>query len=206
MHIVALKEVCTTEIDLLEEMYRLRGRIFHGRLSWKVQCVEGREYDEFDALFPTYIIAVSASDHVVGCARLLPASGPTMLETVFPQLLNEPRLSSHAGIVESSRFCIDTSFAEGRGQTIHEATLAMFAGIIEWSLLNGYSEIVTATDVRFERILRRAGWPMARLGNPMMISETLSIAGRLPADRSTFERLRPASYTSDLTGHYRRVA
>ena len=205
MHIVALKEICTTETELLDEMYRLRGRIFQGRLAWQVQCVEGREYDEFDALSPTYIIAVTAADHVIGCARLLPASGPTMLETIFPQLLNETRLPSHTGIIESSRFCIDTSFAEGRGQAIHEATLAMFAGIVEWSMLNGYSEIVTATDVRIERILRRAGWPMARLGNPMMISETLSIAGRLPADRSTFERLRPASYTSDLTGYYRRA-
>jgi N-acyl-L-homoserine lactone synthetase len=35
----------------------------------------------------------------------------------------------------------------------------MFAGIVEWCLAAGYHEIVTATDVRFERIHNRAGFP-----------------------------------------------
>ncbi|MCP1748934.1 acyl-homoserine-lactone synthase [Bradyrhizobium japonicum] len=33
--------------------------------------------------------------------------------------------------------------------------------MIEWSMSNGFDEIATATDVRFERILQRAGWPIA---------------------------------------------
>lgn len=52
---------------------------------------------------------------------------------------------------------------------MHQATLTMFAGIIEWSMANGYDEIVTATDLRFERILNRAGWPLRRLGEPVEI-------------------------------------
>lgn len=48
---------------------------------------------------------------------------------------------------------------EGRGVAAHHVTLAMFVTIIEWSewSTNGYREIVTGTDVRFERILKRAG-------------------------------------------------
>ncbi|WP_292219552.1 acyl-homoserine-lactone synthase, partial [Mesorhizobium sp.] len=67
-------------------------------------------------------------------------------------------LAAHAAMVESSRFCVDTSLQAVRGEgQLHLATLTMFAGIIEWSMANGYDEIVTATDLRLERILKRAG-------------------------------------------------
>ena len=81
---------------------------------------------------------------------------------------------------------------------MHEATLTMFAGLIEWSIWNGINEIVTATDVRFERILQRAGWPMRRLGAVEFIGDTLSVAGILPADQASFEQVRPTGYSSDL--------
>ncbi|WP_308400490.1 acyl-homoserine-lactone synthase [Agrobacterium tumefaciens] len=70
----------------------------------------------------------------------------------------------------------------------------MFAGIVEWSILNGYREIVTATEVRLERILRRAGCPLSRLGAPAQINETRSVAGLLPADWVSFDRLCPSTY------------
>ncbi len=62
----------------------------------------------------------------------------------------------------------------------------MFAGIIEWSMINGCSEFGTATDLRFERILKRAGWPMQRLGEPIRIGNITAIAGALPIDAVSF--------------------
>lgn len=117
-----------------------------------------------------------------------------MLERTFPQLLAAGRLATHPAMVESSRFCVDTSLGEGRGGGLHDATLSMFAGIIEWSMANGHDEIVTATDIRFERILKRAGWPMRRLGEPQRIGNTIAVAGSLPADAANFDRVRPAGY------------
>lgn len=100
-------------------------------------------------------------------------------------------------MIESSRFCVDTDVSAQRGQgALHLATLAMFAGIVEWSVREGITEIATATDVRFERILNRAGWPMSRLGDVVLINETLSVAGVLPANHGTFARLRPREYQS----------
>lgn len=207
MHLIAIRNPNgASEVRILDEMHRLRARIFQGRLAWNVRCIEGREFDEFDELSPTYIIALSGRETVVGCARLLPALGPTMLEAVFPEILPEGHLPAHSAMIESSRFCVDTSIEEGRGQALHEATLSMFAGIVDWSIHNGYSEIATATDVRFERILARAGWPLARLGEPVLINETRSVAGILPADRPSFERLRPLSYTSDFIAPRKQAA
>ncbi|MHC1550222.1 acyl-homoserine-lactone synthase [Phyllobacterium sp. K27] len=189
--------------SFLMQMHQLRAKVFGGRLGWDVSISENEERDQYDGLLPTYILVLSDSDLVVGCVRLLPASGPTMLEYTFPQLLFKGSLDVHPGMVESSRFCVDTSLADERGGgQLHLATSSLFAGIIEWSMANGYTEIVTATDLRFERILKRAGWPMRRLGEPTGIGNTIAIAGSLPADWVSFEQVCPSSYhlISDITG------
>lgn len=103
-------------------------------------------------------------------------------------------------MIESSRFCVDTSLATTRGKSLHEATLTMLAGIIEWSIANHYSEIVTVTDTRFERILSRASWPLQRIGQPRMIGEVMSVAGTLPVDRASFLRVRSPRYRSEIAG------
>jgi acyl homoserine lactone synthase len=173
--------------------------VFGGRLEWDVTITDGDERDQYDDLNPTYILAISGGNRVVGCARLLPAVGPTMLELTFPQLLADGSLNATSAMIESSRFCVDTNLSAGRGGgRLHLATLTMFAGIIEWSMANGYDKIVTATDLRFERILNRAGWPMARLGEPVAIGNTVAIAGALPADEESFEQVRPPNYRSVL--------
>ncbi|WP_028734346.1 acyl-homoserine-lactone synthase [Rhizobium leguminosarum] len=188
------------EAHLLQIHYRLRARVFSDRLGWEVDVTAGCESDRFDALRPTYILATAETGQLAGCARLLPTLGPTMVADVFPSLLPDGQLNGHAAMIESSRFCVDTALAEGRGDgSIHEATLTMFAGIIEWCFANGYTEIVTVTDLRFERILARAGWPLQRLGEPKKIGVTMAVAGTLPANAETFLRLRPSNYRSELS-------
>lgn len=185
--------------DLIDSMHKLRARIFRGRLEWDVDVRQGREVDEYDSCQPTYILAVTASRQVVGCARLLPATGPTMMSVLFPDLEQTGLLRPHAQMIESSRFCVDTSLEAGRaGGSLHDVTLTMFAAIIEWSMEQGYTEIVTGTDVRFERILKRAGWPMKRIGEPRAIGNTMAVAGVLPIGQEWFERVRPANYVSLL--------
>lgn len=182
------------EQSLLQKMFALRARVFQSRLKWDVSVVAGEERDEFDELDPHYLLAVGEHDEVLGTARLLPATGPTMLERKFPILLAPGRFAPHSRMVESSRFCVDTR-SPGRAMgLLHDATLSLFAGIIEWSIKHGYEEIVTATDLRFERLLRHAGWPMKRLGEPQLIGNVASIGGILKADSQSLERVRPATY------------
>ena len=186
--------------DLLAQMRRLRAAVFSGRLEWDVTIENGEERDQYDDMQPSYVLAVTASGRVAGCCRLLPAVGPTMLERTFPQLLANGALDAHAAMIESSRFCVDTTLASDRaGGLLHETTLFMFAGIIEWSMANGYRELVTATDLRFERILKRAAWPMKRLGEPVRIGNTTAIAGTLPIDAASFRNVCPARYRSELS-------
>ena len=190
-----------SQAAILDRMHQLRARVFHDRLNWDVKVRDGRERDEFDLCQPTYILVVDARETVVGAVRLLPATGPTLLSVLFPELGGQGLFQPHAAMIESSRFCVDTSVTaayepSGQGQALHSATWTLFAAIIEWSMANGYGELITATDLRIERILRRAGWPMERIGEPKPIGNTKAVVGLLPTDRTSFATVRPAGYSS----------
>lgn len=189
----------SSQAPFLDSMHMLRARIFRERMNWDVDVRNGRERDQFDHCRPTYVLAVSDRDQVSGCARLLPATGPTLLSVLFPELIGSHLFNPHAAMVESSRFCVDTSIEAGRaGHALHDATWTLFAAIIERSMTDGYDELVTVTDIRIERILRRAGWPMARIGEPKPIGNTTAVVGLLPIDQASFESVRPAGYSSSI--------
>lgn len=176
--------------DILRKMHELRARIFMERLKWNVSCSNDGEFDQFDELDPTYIVLLSHQGSVMGCARLLPAVGRTMVNEVFSVLVDNGALRAHARMIESSRFCVDTTVREERGgRALHKATVKLLTGIIGWCIENDYEEIVTVTDTRFERILHRARWPLNRLGQPKLINETMSVAGVLKADKATHQTL-----------------
>ncbi|RWL17948.1 MAG: GNAT family N-acetyltransferase [Mesorhizobium sp.] len=177
--------------DLIAGMHRLRYRVFRDRLNWDVSVSGDMEIDAYDALKPTYIIADDDSGSVVGCARLLPTTGPTMLANTFPALLGSNPSPRSDKIFESSRFCVDTRSADSVSATgLRDVTFSLLAGILEWGLANGQETVVTVTDVRFERILRRAGWPLERFAPPMQIDDTRALAGHLPITESALMNVR----------------
>ncbi|AGB43418.1 N-acyl-L-homoserine lactone synthetase [Mesorhizobium australicum WSM2073] len=192
MHIIVVSHRDHYEFsDLIAGMHRLRYRVFRDRLNWDVSVSGDLEIDAYDTLKPTYIIAVDDRGSVVGCARLLPTTGPTMLGNTFPTLLGSNPSPRSAKIFESSRFCVDTGSADSVSATgLRDVTFGLLAGILEWGLANGQETVVTVTDVRFERILRRAGWPLERFAPPMQIDDTKALAGHLPITESALMNVR----------------
>lgn len=182
--------------DELTEMHSLRSRVFKDRLGWDVQVKDGLEIDEYDALHPFYLLVRGSSGAICGCVRLLPTMGPTMLRDTFPSLLHGQPMRSSLSIWESSRFALDIAEAPARSGMAVE-TYELFAGLVEFGLARGLREIVTVTDTRIERILRRASWPLKRIGPPLPIGATQAVAGFLEVSRAALGRLRQAG---DLKG------
>jgi N-acyl-L-homoserine lactone synthetase len=178
-------------VDDLAEMHRLRYRVFKERLGWNVQVSGGMEIDEFDALRPAYLLQRDSDDRLQGCVRLLPSAGPNMLRDTFPALLGERPAPAGPEIWESSRFALDAApnSAKATGG-LTRATYELFAGMIEFGLSRRLTDIVTVTDVRMERILRRAGWPLMRIGEPTMLDATLAVAGYLKISVDSLARVR----------------
>jgi acyl homoserine lactone synthase len=64
--------------------------------------------------------------------------------------------------------------------------------MIEFGLARSLIDIVTVTDVRVERILRRAGWPLRRISEPSAIGDTKAVAGYLEISPQTLLSVRRA--------------
>jgi acyl homoserine lactone synthase len=177
--------------DELAEMHRLRYRVFKERLDWGVQAKDGMELDGFDALQPIYLLQRELGGPIQGCGRLLPSTGPTMLRDVFPSLLGGRPAPASPAIWESSRFALDLppTFAKTAGG-LAIATYELFVGMIEFGLSRCLTDIVTVTDARIERILRRASWPLRRLGTPALIGGTLAIEGYLEISSEALASVR----------------
>jgi acyl homoserine lactone synthase len=166
--------------DEIAEMHRLRYRVFKNRLDWDVQISGDMEVDEFDALSPTYLLQRGDNGRIQGCVRLLPSTGPTMLRDTFPVLLDGSPSPSSSSIWESSRFALDIrTDVPKSAHGLASATYELFAGMIEFGLSRRLTDIVTVTDARMERILRRAGWPLRRIGKSYPLGSTLAVAGYL---------------------------
>ncbi|WP_376743245.1 acyl-homoserine-lactone synthase [Ensifer canadensis] len=200
MKVVAIQGSASCQTMIwLRQSYRLRAKVFHHRLGWKVTVSRDEETDIFDQLSPDYLLAVDARDHVVGTVRFLPTHGSTMLSTVFSYLLtNSPSLP--AGLVEASRFCVDTERCRNQ-EFINLATRSLFAGMVDWALQRHYPQIAAVVDLRMERVLRRAGWSLARISIPHSMGRVTGVAGYLPVSQEVLFALRPSNYVfSDRSG------
>ncbi|OKO78312.1 acyl-homoserine-lactone synthase [Bradyrhizobium sp. NAS96.2] len=203
MHAVAIESHQFGEnVDLLTRMYQLRRRIFHDRLEWDVSVSNDMELDVFDTLSPSYLAVLSDRKEVLGCVRLLPTTGPTMLGDVFASLLAGAPMPRDRRILESSRFCVDTQrLADTSPGGLSRATFMLFAAMIEYLRRTESCSIVTVTDVRMERILRRAGWPLQRIAPPQPVGRTMALAGYLHGNDSAFSALcRQAHISSPVLG------
>lgn len=175
------------------EMHRLRCRVFKERLDWGVDVRDGLEVDQFDQCDPVYLLNLDSTGRVQGCVRLLPTLGSNMLRDTFSELLNGNACPAAANIWESSRFALDLQGSASGSGTLSPATAEMFAGMIEFGLSRSLVDIVTVTDVRVERILRRAGWPLRRISEPTMLGNTKALVGYLEISLDALASVRRVS-------------
>ncbi|ESX66331.1 acyl-homoserine-lactone synthase [Mesorhizobium sp. LSHC414A00] len=175
--------------DELNQMHRLRHRVFRVRLDWDVSDSGGYEIDPFDALHPHYLLLRAPTGRIDGCVRLLPTTGPTMLRDSFSALLGDRSAPEAPWVWESSRFALDLPPAAPKQAGIAIGTYELFAGMVEFGLSRGLRSIVTVTDLRAERILRRAGWPLERLSDPQTIGNTRAVAGHLNVSPESLQAL-----------------
>jgi len=177
--------------DAIYEMHRMRYRVFKERLGWDVQFTDDMEMDQYDRMEPVYLLQRRFDGKLQGSVRLLSSSGPNMLRDTFSSLLDGIPCPSDPRIWESSRFALELSPTLSRSDSgLATATYELFAGMIEFGLSRSLTDIITVTDVRIERILKRANWPLKRLGDAMTIGTTLAVAGALEVSPEALARVK----------------
>jgi len=135
--------------QLQTTMFQDRARQFKDRLKWDVSVDDqGWERDQYDDLNPLYVILSDGGRHAASM-RLLPTTGPTMVNDHFDNLLPDGRLHS-AQIWECTRFCL----APGQG-TAAASALQLGGGHIMQRF--GVDHLVGVFDKLMTRIYRGIG-------------------------------------------------
>lgn len=96
---------------LLDQMYRLRHRVFIDRLGWKLDTDGIKEIDQFDSGACLHVVALDAEGRVRATSRLTPSQEPNVTCDVLQAQMGAafPR-APH--IVEVSRHCVDPDLDE----------------------------------------------------------------------------------------------
>ncbi|MCC8392924.1 GNAT family N-acetyltransferase [Paraburkholderia sp. MMS20-SJTR3] len=174
--------------ELINEMYRLRARVFHGRLGWEIPTIAGMEIDGYDALGPHYMLIQDEQQRLRGCWRLMPTEGPNMLKDTFPQLLHGAAAPCGRHIWELSRWAIETG-GEEQSFGFTDMTIRAIQEVMRFAQRMGITHYVTVTTTPIERMLRRAGLDISRLGEPMSIGVERAVALDVAVSEKTLTAL-----------------
>ena len=185
---IVTKDNAERHVSHLYQMHRIRKTVFKDRLGWDVTISGELEFDEYDVLGPSYLLSIDRYGTLNGCVRLLPTTGPNMLRDIFPSFVTKAAVPRGEWVWEASRFAVsgNTTAAEaGLSQTTYD----LLIGVLKFGLSKGLSTIACVVDVRMERILRRAGWQLERLGPAHRIGNTIAMAGQLDVSAQILRQL-----------------
>jgi acyl homoserine lactone synthase len=185
---IVTKDNAERNLSILHQMHRIRKAVFKDRLGWDVTVCGEFEIDEYDALRPSYLLSIDGHGTLNGCVRLLPTTGPNMLRDIFPSFVTKTAVPRDDQVWEASRFAVsgNTTMAEAG---VSQTTYLLLIGVLKFGLSNSISTIACVVDVRMERILRRVGWQLERLGPAKRIGNTIAMAGQLEVSAQILRKL-----------------
>jgi len=158
---------------LFEEMGQYRREVFINRLGWELNTVNGLELDEFDGPEAVYVCSHDDEGNVDGVARLLPTTGPYLMEKVFPSLWAGKDLPRDPTIWELSRFAMMTP-TDGRYQPHRQVSSKtapqLLQRVMQAAKWNGAHTLITVSPVGMERLLRLNGFRVKRSGAPIFFN------------------------------------
>lgn len=147
--------------DLARTMFTDRATQFSKRLGWPVTVDQrGYERDQYDRANPIYVIVADDCGNHAGSMRLLPTTGPTMINEVFASALEGGPISDPSAW-ECTRFCLSPS-AEPRtaaklfasaGRLMQEFDIQSLVAVFDRLMLRKYRisgvppELLGAGDV-----------------------------------------------------------
>lgn len=148
----------------LVQMFALRAREFGIRRGWDVVCVDGQERDALDGESPIYVLATDATDAVNGSCRLLPTTGPTLLEACFADTMPDGSRLVHPTIWECTRFCIDRRACGSNVELLGRVTRSIIDAVVELASRHGIETLLANFDTATLRMCQRAGYEVELLG------------------------------------------
>lgn len=184
---------------LAKGMFLDRADQFKTRLGWDVDVDEnGEERDRYDDLNPLYVIWEEPDGSHGGSMRILPTTGPVMVNDVFGHLTGGSPIRSPL-IWEVTRFCLS------RNASPHTAGAIMLSG---GEVMEGFglTHIAGVFDARMIRIYRLIGSSPVVLGSQGKGRDQISV-GLWPFSAEDCNRVAErAGVSRDLSRLWFRAA
>jgi acyl homoserine lactone synthase len=152
---------------LLDQMFKLRKRVFKDQLGWDVPIRGAWEYDEYDVLGPAYLVWTDEAEEVLyGCVRLMPTTGPTLLYDVFRRTFPEKLNLAAPGIWEGTRMCIDeAAIARDLPDIVPARAFCMLLlALCEVAVDRGIHTLVSNYEPHLKRLYLRSGAEIEEIG------------------------------------------
>lgn len=145
----------------LASMFEDRKKLFVDLLGWDVPVVEGRyEVDAYDGANATYIVALDAHGMHQGSMRLLPATRPHLLDTLFAELCADA-VPRGPDVFEITRLCLPTRHTAAARLEIRNA---LITAMVDHALANGIGTLTGVVEDRFRKEVLAMGWLAEPLG------------------------------------------
>ena len=152
---------------LIDQMFRLRKRIFVEELQWDVEIDGEYERDRYDTIDPAYLIWSSPDRSTLyGSMRLLPTTGPTLLYDVFRKTFPDAADLVAPGIWEATRTCVDIVAVERDhpGVDAKRAFGLVSLATAECAVAHGIHTLICNYEPHMRRLYDRIGARVQELG------------------------------------------
>lgn len=175
---------------LLEQMFRMRARIFHDHLGWDVVVKDGMERDKYDEQSPIYIIYTAEDGHrVKGSLRLLPTTGPTLVADFFSDTLPDAASLMAPTIWECTRFCLDDDVWQKKKEEILFASTVLLVALGDLALRAGIESVIGNFDAAALHLWRRIGCEVEILGSTSRYGRPVYL-GLHPISETVISRIK----------------
>ncbi len=137
--------------DLLDDVFRLRHRIFNQWLKWGLSHNDGKETDEYDQ--NAYIfVCIDDDNNTIGTWRAMPTTQPFFSKGAFPSLFkNIAHWQPDSMTWDLSRMAVDRArFVDDR-VALGQIICGMACSIFELSIVHGITQLISTQDYRMTR-------------------------------------------------------
>ncbi|MBY4606177.1 N-acyl-L-homoserine lactone (AHL) synthase [Rhizobium sp. 9T] len=180
---------------VLDQMFRLRKKVFADTLGWDVPVIGPYERDSYDALAPAYLVWCNDSrTRLYGGMRLMPTTGPTLLYDVFRETFPAAAELVAPGIWEGTRMCIDEEAIAKDFPNIDagRAFSMMLLALCECALDHGIHTMISNYEPYLKRVYKRAGAEVEELGRADGYGKYPVCCGAFEVSDRVLRRMRAA--------------
>ncbi len=154
--------------DALEQMYRLRHRLFVDQMKWEgLRRPDEREIDQFDNDDAIYLL-LRENGEVTGSHRLLPTTGPHLFSEVFTDMCEQKGRQTGPRVYELNRTGTDPLLPRDRQL---QGMRLLLVGLMEFSFRAGIEKLTLITPLHTLYHCLMAGVQVKPLGLPKKMDD-----------------------------------